>query len=457
MQAPKDSLFQLTNEAYRAYFENPPQGADVVRPCTPGDGVERWSAEEVDAWSQRHDADMADRCGLWVPASGAATRMFSFLKSNEEAQRELWASVDQLAFGEAWKESVVAQFGSMEGVQAHEACELLWTNMDQGGRLKGLVPFHVLDNAVENAFDAHVAMWRMLFPERTKMWFTVPRAKHDEVASHLAEVAGEVDWHLPHQNPATDIPVWTREGVWLTDDSGDIVRRPGGHGALLPLLEEVDVPMVVIRNIDNAPSPQARKSRAHWTQAMVAACDAWASERTRLQEELKQDARTPDSVLEWLRAAGAGLSDDTVLSKTEALAWLDRPMRLVGVVRNEGQPGGGPYWVRIHSGVDAGLIRPQIVESIEFQEDQKALMAHATHFNPVDMVCVLRPGQSLAPFVDASRYMMATKEVLGQKVKVLEHPGLWNGGMSGWLTRFVEIPSFCFQPVKSALDLIDRR
>ena len=127
MDAPKDSLFQLTNDAYRAYFENPPQGADVVRPCTPGDGVEQWSAEEVDAWSQRHDVDMAERCGLWVPASGAATRMFSFLKSNEEAQRELWASVDRLAFGEAWKDAVVARFGSMEGVQAHEACELLWT------------------------------------------------------------------------------------------------------------------------------------------------------------------------------------------------------------------------------------------------------------------------------------------------------------------------------------------
>lgn len=457
MDAPKDSLFQLTNDAYRAHFENPPQGADVVRPCTLGDGVEQWSAEEVDTWSQRHDADMAGRCGLWVPASGMATRMFSFLKSNEEAQRELWASVDRLAFGAAWKNAVVARFGAMAGVQAHEACELLWTNMDRGGRLKGLVPFHIVDNAVENAFDAHVAMWRMLFPQRAKIWFTVPLAKHGEVARHLAKVTGEVDWHLPHQNPATDIPVWTSEGVWLTDDAGDILRRPGGHGALLPLLEAVDVPMVVIRNIDNAPSPQARKLRAMWTQAMVAACDAWANERTRLQGELKQDVRTPDSVLEWLRAAGAGLSDDAVLSKTEALAWLDRPMRLVGVVRNEGQPGGGPFWVRIHSGVDAGLVRPQIVESIEFEEDQKALMAHATHFNPVDMVCVLRPGQSLAPFVDVSRYMLATKEVQGEKVKVLEHPGLWNGGMSGWLNRFVEIPSFCFQPVKSALDLIDRR
>ena len=190
---------------------------------------------------------------------------------------------------------------------------------------------------------------------------------------------------------------------------------------------------------------------------MIAACDAWVQERMQLEEELTAGAQTPDSVMSWLRAAGAGLSEDTELSKSEAMGWLNRPMRLVGVVRNEGQPGGGPFWVRIQTGVDAGLVRPQIVESIEFEESQKPLMANATHFNPVDMVCALRPGQSLAPFVDSSRYMMAEKEVLGQKVKVLEHPGLWNGGMSGWLTRFVEIPSSCFQPVKSALDLIDRK
>ncbi len=457
MDASRESLFQLTQESCRIHFTNPPEGVDVVRPCTSGDGVERWSSDEVEAWIQRHDADMSERCGLWVPASGAATRMFSFLKSNEDAQRELWSSVDQLAFGPSWKDAVVARFGTTDGVQAHEACELLWTDMDEGGKLKGLVPFHVVDNAEENAFDAHVAMWRMLFPQRAKMWFTVPVAKHDEVASHLSKVAGEVDWHLPHQNPATDLPVLTNEGGWLTDAAGNVIRRPGGHGALLPLLEEVDVPLIVIRNIDNAPSPRARASRAKWTQAMIAACDAWVQERLQLEEELNSSARTPDSVMSWLRAAGAGLSEDTELSKSEAMAWLNRPMRLVGVVRNEGQPGGGPFWVRIHSGVDAGLVRPQIVESIEFEEDQKPLMANATHFNPVDMVCALRPGQSLAPFVDSSRYMMAEKEVQGQKVKVLEHPGLWNGGMSGWLTRFVEIPSICFQPVKSALDLIDRK
>ena len=131
-------------------------------------------------------------------------------------------------------------------------------------------------------------------------------------------------------------------------------------------------------------------------------------------------------------------------------------MRLVGVVRNEGQSGGGPFWVRVASGIDAGSVRPQIVEAVEFDQDNEDVLAKATHFNPVDMVCVVKPGQPLAPYVDESRYLLAEKNVMGESVKVLEHPGLWNGGMSGWLTRFVEIPAECFQPVKTVMDLVGR-
>ena len=389
MDAPEDSLFQLTPEACRAHFMNPPQGVDVVRPAP-----RRWRGTVVSEEVER-GANATTR--TWPSAADFGSCLWrghphvQFLKSNEEAQRELWASVDRLAFGEAWKDAVATRFGRIEEVQAREACELLWTNMEEGGKLKGLVPFHVIDNEVENAFDAHVAMWRMLFPEKAKMWFTVPVAKADEVSRHLSKVAAEVDCQLPHQNPATDLPVLSQEGTWLTDASGEVIRRPGGHGALLPLLEELDVPMVVIRNIDNAPTPGARADRAKWTKAMVAACDAWAQERVQLREELQRDACALHPVKEWLNAAGAGLDEAAELSKSEALAWLDRPMRLVGVVRNEGQPGGGPYWIRIRKGMDAGLVRPQVVESIEFEEGQKALMADATHFNPVDMVCVLRP------------------------------------------------------------------
>ncbi len=455
MVGPKDSLFELSLEECHEHFTQPQEGVEVVRPCTLGDGIEQWTAEEVEHWSQTWDDQLAERCGLWVPASGAATRMFQFLRTDEEAQQTLWAAADRLALGQRWKKAVQARLGAVASAQA--ACEVLWTEMSHGRMPKGLVPFHGTGGNTENAFDAHLSLWRMLFPHKAQVWFTVPPDKQQEIDAHLAATAPEMAWNLPHQQHTTDLPVWTAEGTWLTDESGELVRRPGGHGALLPLLQEVSVPFVVIRNIDNAPSPSRRELRAMWTRAMLSASHAWSQERDRMRESLKGSEDLPQPVFDWLQTAGAGLQTSAKPSVDEARSWLDRPMRLVGVVRNEGQPGGGPYWVHLQSGPDAGLIRPQIVESIEFADTNKSIMQEATHFNPVDMVCVLDPGQSLSPYVDSSRYMLATKDVEGRPATVLEHPGLWNGSMSGWLTRFVELPSDCFQPVKSALDLIDRK
>ena len=219
---------------------------------------------------------------------------------------------------------------------------------------------------------------------------------------------------------------------------------------MLPLLEEVGTPMFVIRNIDNAPSPDLTALRELWTKALVAEARAWAEERDAVQRDL---ASNPERAAAWLQAQGVTSGAGDVAGLETNLA---RPLRLVGVVRNEGQPGGGPFWVRVASGIDAGSIRPQIVEAVEFDEDNQDVLAQATHFNPVDMVCVVKPGQPLAPYVDESRYLLAEKKVMGESAKVLEHPGLWNGGMSGWLTRFVEIPAVCFQPVKTVMDLVGR-
>jgi len=126
------------------------------------------------------------------------------------------------------------------------------------------------------------------------------------------------------------------------------------------------------------------------------------------------------------------------------------------VVINEGQQGGGPFWVQIKNEDGSLQVRPQIVETSEFSKDQEEVLAKATHFNPVEMVAVLRPGQSLSRFVDESRYLVVSKTIDGQPCKVLEHPGIWNGAMSGWIPRFVQIPGDCFQPVKTVMDLCGR-
>jgi hypothetical protein len=158
----------------------------------------------------------------------------------------------------------------------------------------------------------------------------------------------------------------------------------------------------------------------------------------------------------WLRKGGMDVDElNRPVSEEEFVALVKRPMRLVGVVKNEGHAGGGPFWVQQQEGLDQGMVRPQIVEAVELSHLSTEGL-QGTHFNPVDMVCVLEPGAALEPYVDHTRYLKSPKLLDGQQVHILEHPGLWNGGMSGWLTRFVEIPTICFQPVKTALDLIQR-
>ena len=459
MNAPEASLFQLTLDECKRRLTQAACDLDVVRPCTVGDGVERWSMDRVQtlADSRGNRASAGEDCALWVPASGAATRMFSFLQSNPEAQVRLWREADQLAFGEVWKQEVARV--TDDEATAQQAAQVLWDMFDLGKLPKGLVPFHVTedDGTYETAFEAHLRLWKEVMPNGGHVWFTVQKDRRTQIQDHLAKASQSYGFqlHFPNQDPATDTPMLDDAGAWITDDQGEVLRRPGGHGALLPLLEQVTTPFVVIRNIDNAPSPACTEERLLWTQAMLGEAQAWAKERDRWRAQLTTTGDVPSELVAWLDRAGAGLT--TTPTREECANWLTRPMRMVGVVRNEGQPGGGPFWVRVSEGPDAGLVRPQIVEAVEFTQDTQHVLNVATHFNPVDMVCVLNPGQSLTPFVDATRHLRARKTFQGQEVRVLEHPGLWNGGMSGWLTRFVEMPSACFQPVKSALDLIRRQ
>ena len=440
----------------RARLFSPQPKTAIERPCTPGDGVEVWSKEELLEKAKMWDAAPPDAAslGLWVPASGAATRMFRPLHEKPQARETLWSSVDDLALGRAWRDAVKAKGLDPEQCSPDDATAVLLTLMKEGAIPKGLVPFHMHDGGAgaETAFEAHVHSWGRLV-ESPKVWFTVQQGHVTEVEAHLKDSPASsqhTQLNFAVQDPATDMPVLDQEGTWLTTEDGTPFKRPGGHGALLPLLEEVGTPMFVIRNIDNAPSPDRTALRELWTKALVAEARAWAGERDAVQRDL---ASNPERAAAWLQAQGLGCDAGDVAGLETNLA---RPMRLVGVVRNEGQPGGGPFWVRVASGIDAGSIRPQIVEAVEFDEDNQDVLAQATHFNPVDMVCVVKPGQPLAPYVDESRYLLAEKKVMGESAKVLEHPGLWNGGMSGWLTRFVEIPAACFQPVKTVMDLVGR-
>lgn len=454
-------LFALSNEESLRRLTSHVPHPDVLRPCTLGDGVELWSQaaleQKVALWAA--DPPKGDECGLFVPASGAATRMFSVLRGDPEKAKALWANRNQLAFGKEWEESLLKKGGGLDGASTEEVLDALFSMFRNGQFPKGLVPFQVEPGEdgtpkTVSAFQAHVHAWSELF-EEPHLWFTVQPSFQKEIDDHLAplavQTASKVSFGLQH--PQTDTPALSPLGDWVKVEDGSVLKRPGGHGALLPLLEDVSTPLLVIRNIDNAPSPQRRSLRSMWTRAMVAEARKWAAERDDLVQAVKKGEQSASAMAwDWLKAVHAECSD----APDRLLEELQRPLRMVGVVPNEGQPGGGPFWVQVR-GEDGSLhVRPQIVETSEFSQDQQAVLAQATHFNPVEIVAALSPGQALSDFVDESRYLVVSKSIQGQPCKVLEHPGLWNGAMSGWITRFVQIPADCFQPVKTVLDLSGR-
>ena len=454
MDGSKASVFELTLEQSHRKLTQSIPSLNVLAPCTSTSGIEGWTEGRVQDLAKRFDASHGPSVGLWVPASGAATRMFGPMRDLPTVE-DLWTQRKKWALGRLWEQAA-------QGREESKG-DIFWDIVNGGDLPKALLPFHNLhDGELELAIEAHIRFWDELNDGRDgTVMFTV-QASHRSAIDNVVEECeavklGRIKVHLNVQDPKTDTPILLGNGEWLTDAEGKVQRRPGGHGSLLSNLNDARQELVVVRNIDNAPSPSMTPLRMTWTQAMLEESKAWSSQRDEFLMALQASESCWDDVFEWLHSfIHPSNLEAWPWTREEVIALLDRPMRLVGVVRNEGQPGGGPFWVRHQDNQHGLTVSAQIVESVEFDESNAHLLKSSTHFNPVDMVCVLGPSPALHCWVDEGRHLIAEKDVEGQAVRVLEHPGLWNGAMSGWLTRFVEIPSTCFQPAKTVMDLLNR-
>jgi hypothetical protein len=240
--------------------------------------------------------------------------------------------------------------------------------------------------------------------------------------------------------------------------SDELLLRPGGHGALIENLNTVEADLVYIKNIDNVIVRHKMPAMAEYKKMLAGLMLNVQNEIFSILKALDKDGFTE----ELLKKSNELVQDEIGLKKelkTEADVrdYLNRPIRVCGMVKNEGDPGGGPFWIKDGHG-DISL---QIVESAQINSEdahQKEIISEATHFNPVDLVCGLKNYQGekfdLMKFVNDKRGFITEKSKNGQKIKVLELPGLWNGAMEYWNTIFVEVPYFTFNPVKSIVELL---
>jgi hypothetical protein len=394
-------------ERQLALFRDPPPPQRLLRPATVGDGIVRLDEKEHPALLTLADeAARGGRLTKFVPASGAASRMFAFLVAGggeSPDKKRFFESADAFAFT-----------GDLDRLASMP---------------KGLLPFHRYPEGSRTAFEEHLFEAAATVRDASglcRVHFTVSPEHRGAFEETLREVAPRVARAtgarfavtFSEQASATDTLAADPTGGPFRTADGALLFRPGGHGALLPNLEAVaraggDV--LLVKNIDNV-VPDARR----------------------------------DPTILWKKVLTG------FLVRLEREGPRNRPIRVVGVVRNEGEPGGGPFWVEGARGPAL-----QIVESAQADlkdDGQARVWAAATHFNPVDLACSLRDGEgrpfSLADFVDERAVFVAQKTHEGRPLKALERPGLWNGAMAFWRTALVEVPKETFAPVKTALDLL---
>lgn len=448
--------------------------AAVRRPATIGDGIIKVSDAEAKTLAEQYDAQLAKGLNVakFVPASGAASRMFKplhqFLAATPEEQgaqaaQEPMASffgrLDDFAFAEQLKSFDPKSKAETVGLVLAE------NGLAYGTYPKGLVAFHkYADGVVRTAAEEHLAEAEAycLAGGKSHVHYTVPvgmePAFRKTLEPTLAKCNADIKVTYSVQPPATDVPALTLDGKPARDKDGHLVFRPGGHGALIGNLGNIDADVVFVKNIDNVAHGRILPEAAIWKKVIGAHGLNLKSTIDNILTRIdKGDDKAVDEALALIEKTFKTTAPANADKKTFAVNFLDRPLRVCGMVKNEGEPGGGPFWVE---GKD-GILSLQIVESAQMDLDDpkvKEIFNGSTHFNPVDLFCCLKDRNGnrydLAKFVDPEAGFQTHKSVNGVDVTGMELPGLWNGAMAKWLTLFVEVPVLTFTPVKTVMDLL---
>ena len=449
----------------------------IVGPATPERGIlvlsEKSAQECVDYY---RSARVDGRC-KFVPASGAASRMFKDMFAGLHALEEgkplpapaarLVEHIREFAF---YDEGVFAP-----GDEAKDILEKLLTDkgLGYGAKPKGVLRFHRYADEIRTAIAEHLveaATYMKDEDDLCHLTITISPEHRPLFEAAISEVREKFearygvryDIRFQVQDPATDtIAVDPRNKPFRKGD-GSLLFRPAGHGALIYNLNQVEEELVSIKNIDNVSAEKLLPVTARYKEILLGSALMVRDQIFQYLDELEADPSVAccneiedylDRVL-CIQLPLARSREERVEMLREK---LNRPVRVCGMVRNEGEPGGGPY---IIAGKD-GCTSLQILESVQINPEDpgaKGAMARATHFNPVDLVCCLRNYKGerfdLTKYVDPDAGFISSKSFEGRELKALELPGLWNGAMSNWNTVFVEVPVETFNPVKTVLDLL---
>lgn len=458
----------LTVEAVEHQIENFRKGfpsLQVVSAASPADGITILTAEQAEAYAAKFDSrDSSVTVAKFVPASGAATRMFKELFEfvNEDKRGKgidtLLQNIEKFAFYPELKE-VVSDFSDEKAVVS----AIIKQGLGYGSLPKGLVTFHSYSNGARKAVEEHLVEGALYGAANgvVRLHFTVSPEHEGAFRALLAERTAKYealfsvkyDISFSQQKSSTDTIAVNPDNTPFRTDSGDLLFRPAGHGALIENLNEIEASIIFVKNIDNVTTDALRADTVLYKKALAGLLLDVQKQAFETLAALKTGTADLAAVATFVEKSLCvklpATYDAALLEKL-----LSRPIRVCGMVRNEGEPGGGPFWVANGDGTQT----LQIAESSQISAEDMHLMKDATHFNPVDLVCGVYAADgskyNLLNYTDPATGFISSKSSGGRDLRAQELPGLWNGAMADWNTIFVDVPISTFSPVKVVQDLL---
>ena len=463
-----------------------------IRPATLGDGIISLNDYEKKEFLDIFNNSDEKRWIKFVPASGAASRMFVELKAFQEEKNKKGFNINQylnsskglilkklikklrkLPFFNKVREEVIKNFKNLDENSFdffEKFIDLVLINFDTYP--KALIPFFIDKKGKEwTPFEAQILELISIEDEKKKIsiHLTIDKTHRKLFDNTLnifrskkkTDLDTSFSVEYSHQNRLTDTPCVTLEDQLIRDKLGHIIFRKGGHGSLLENLNHLDADFIWIKNIDNILLGESNQLSEKWMKILAGkllSIQKSIFEYLRKLEKLKGSVRL-DKIVKFINEnfdTEYKLKPNNKLSHEVLFDYLNRPVRICGMIPNEGSVGGGPFWKKELRGKSL-----QIIEGVELDnsiEEHKKATSHSTHFNPVILICGITnyKGEkfSLHDFRDEKRSMISRKVYKNKTIKILEWPGLWNGGMAEWNSIFVEVPKETFNPVKSIIDLI---
>ncbi|HJT22934.1 MAG TPA: DUF4301 family protein [bacterium] len=486
-------------------FQNPPPFAELVRPATLGDGIRRLNpSQKKKALAKYKQASGQGRFYKFVPASGAASRMFHLLMkffqresfSEADLKREALGGMEEsrqflefmdalsrFAFFDELGRVLSKRDQDLEALRREGRFQdilralLLPEGLNYSQKPKGLIRFHGYASGERTPLEEQLVEGVQYVQDRSKrcrIHFTVSEEHEEACRGHFLTVREKYekkygvkfDLGFSVQGAETNTLAADKDNRPFRAKDGRLVFRPAGHGALLENLNRLKGDLVYIKNIDNVTLEHRLETTVIWKKILGGYLAGIQEDVFKTLKKLSAQKVLPKTIQEIAgfakRELGLDLGEDfgvlAAPAKVRRLkALLNRPIRVCGVVPAQGEPGGGPYWMKDSD----GNVSLQIVEKAQMdlgRNDQKKIFESSTHFNPVDLVCGVRDWKgkpfNLKKYRDPNAVFISSKSMEGKELKALELPGLWNGAMAHWITLFVEVPLETFNPVKTVLDLL---